>query len=105
MFTLTSREKDEADAEYHEHYIDVQYWISGCELMGIKERERRPYKLKMESNDLFLLDEELCGEKFVKAEKGDYMILFPCDIHRPGVLCGKSQTYRKAVIKVSIETL
>jgi beta-galactosidase beta subunit len=38
-------------------------------------------------------------------EKGDYIILFTTDVHRPGIAEKEPQTYRKAVVKVSMDLL
>lgn len=101
VFSAESKELKDANAEYHEQYIDIQYWLSGCELMGWKAKECKDYKLKHSDDDLFLVDEELIGEKFIEAVDGDFMILFPSDIHRPQVKLDNMIKYRKVVIKVN----
>lgn len=105
VFTLESKEKEESHAEYHEKYIDIQYWLSGRELMGWKERKDEPYRLYSGSDDLFLIENPLEGERFISCRKGDYMILFPSDIHRPGIRDGEIVKYRKVVVKVDVSTL
>ena len=105
VFTVESRKVEETHAEYHEEYIDIQYWISGGEKMGFLARKDRAYDIYSAESDLFLLSNPLEGERFIDCRAGDYMILFPSDIHRPGIRDGEIVKYRKVVVKVDVSTL
>ncbi len=76
--------KNESDTrlEAHRKYADIQYIISGDEIMGIvplgKTSETVPYNA--EKDVVFL---ESAKEKLLHATPGRYFIFFPDDAHRP----------------------
>lgn len=105
VFDNTSKTVAETHPELHKNYMDVQFWASGSELMGLclKKKEYEVIETH-EDQDLYFLG-EVEGEQFLRMEKGDYIVLFPNDIHRPGVAEKEPQTYRKAVVKVSMDLI
>ncbi len=109
VFNTESKLSQDTHAEYHKDYIDVQYWLSGEELMGYapmpSDADYRLYSAS-EEDDLYLLSDVPENEIFIPCKTGDYIILFPEDIHRPTVAKGnKIIKYRKVVIKVRVSTL
>jgi YhcH/YjgK/YiaL family protein len=104
IFALISEYKTkpepEGKLEAHQKYIDVQYVISGEELMGYSplgnQQILEPYK---EENDIIFFD----GDKsFTKVSSGMFAIFFPNDVHMPGISTGNFSTVKKIVIKVRI---
>jgi YhcH/YjgK/YiaL family protein len=114
IFALISEYKtkleSEGKLEAHRKYIDVQYVISGEELMGYsplgnpafagatagRQQILEPYK---EENDIMFFT----GEKsFVKVSSGMFAIFFPEDVHMPGINTKKISDVKKLVIKVRI---
>jgi YhcH/YjgK/YiaL family protein len=102
IFALVSEYKtkpeSEGKLEAHRKYIDVQYVISGEELMGYAplgtQQIIEPYK---EDNDIVFFT----GDKsFTKVSAGMFAVFFPEDIHMPGIASGKSSSVKKLVIKV-----
>ncbi len=99
----TSKVAPEGKFEGHRNYIDIQYIISGIEVMenvDIKKAE-----LKSEYNDVkdveFYHDNIKAGK--LVAESGEYAIFFPNDIHKPGMTYGETpSTVKKIVVKVKI---
>jgi YhcH/YjgK/YiaL family protein len=99
--------KNDADVklEAHRKYIDVQYVISGEELIGVRPLiNQKPYKEYDAENDYALYD-DTCS--FVKMSPRQFAVLFPHDLHKPGIsprdLLGKvdsSIKVKKVVIKV-----
>lgn len=105
VFDLTSKPVADTKPEVHKKYIDVQFWVSGEELMGYAPlKEMYPVSEAHEEADLYFLD-YVKDESFIKAVQGDYMVFFPNDCHRPGVLIDTPLTYRKVVVKVHVDTL
>lgn len=97
--------KDEADARYEAHrkYIDIQYVVSGKELIGIsplsqKEEVLEPYN---DEKDIEFL--KVTGGKNHIAMPDRFFILFPEDAHRPGIKDEKNSPVRKVVVKVIVE--
>jgi len=104
IFALISEYKtkreEEGKLEAHRKYIDVQYVISGEELMGYAplgiQEILEPYKVE---NDIIFFK----GDKlFVKVSSGMFAIFFPEDVHMPGISTGKISDVKKLVIKVRI---
>jgi len=102
IFALISEYKTKPEAEgkleAHRKYIDVQYVISGEELMGYAplgtQQILEPYK---EENDIVFFT----GDKsFTKVSEGMFAIFFPEDVHMPGIMTKESSPVKKLVIKV-----
>jgi YhcH/YjgK/YiaL family protein len=98
-----SKDEREAKFEAHRKYIDIQYVISGKEVINIAPLATAkeivtPYD---EAKDI----EFLTAEKVVnyKATPLKFFIFFPGDAHRPGLKDGLNSTVRKIVIKVKID--
>jgi YhcH/YjgK/YiaL family protein len=92
--------ESEGKLEAHKKYIDVQYVISGEELIGYAPFNGQvvlePYK---EENDIIFFS----GEKsFTKVSAGMFAIFFPTDVHMPGICIEKKSRVKKLVIKVRV---
>ena len=70
----------------------------------LRKRVGAVYKRQHEDQDLYFLG-SVPDEIFIKAIQGDYMVFFPSDVHRPGTVVAGAETYRKVVVKVSVDTL
>lgn len=95
---------DEARPESHHQFIDIQYLISGHELMGVSRAESGLHTIaddRTPQQDIIFwqIDEE---EMQVTLTPGMFAIFFPEDIHRP--CChpqgGRVNHLRKAVVKI-----
>lgn len=105
VFDNTSKAVAETHPELHRKYIDIQFFVTGGELMGICPRKKDYEAVEVhEDQDLYFLG-DVEGEQFLRMEPGDYIILFPNDVHRPGIAEKEPQTYRKVVVKVSMDLL
>lgn len=102
IFALVSEYQTKSESggklEAHRKYIDVQYIISGEELMGYAplggQKVLEPYK---EENDIVFFT----GDKsFTKVSAGMFAIFFPEDVHMPGINTRKISNVKKLVIKV-----
>jgi len=105
IFALVSEYKtkpeSEGKLEAHRKYIDVQYVISGEELMGYfplgMQQILEPYK---EENDIVFFT----GDKsFTKVSAGMFAIFFPEDVHMPGIMTKESLPVKKLVIKMRVD--
>ncbi len=97
--------KNEEDARYEAHlkYIDIQYVISGKELIGVapmseKKEITEPYN---EANDIMFLTVNKINN--LNATPDRFFIFFPDDVHRPGLKDGESSPVRKVVVKVKLD--
>lgn len=102
IFALVSeyqtKPESEGKLEAHRKYIDVQFVISGEELMGYaplgNQQILETYK---DENDIVFFT----GDKsFIKVSEGMFAIFFPEDVHMPGISAGNISDVKKLVIKV-----
>lgn len=95
-----TKSRTEANLESHKKYIDVQYISKGSELMGYAAlKGQSPVKEYDEEKDYLLFDEE---PSFITFSEGMFAILFPDDMHMPGIAAGALSEVRKIVVKVKI---
>ena len=93
--------KEDALFEAHREYIDIQYIIEGEEKIGIVNynncKSEIPYdKVK----DIEFLD-STDGE-WISLNKGEFIMLYPQDAHKPSINLHKKTNVRKVVVKVGI---
>lgn len=91
--------KTEAKYEGHTEYIDIQYIVSGEE--GID------WKMRDESVSVSDYNNERDVEFFdaeeplrIPLKTGEFTILFPNDIHRPGMRLKESVYVKKVLVKI-----
>lgn len=102
---MTYATKDEKDCviEAHRKYIDVQYMISGTEIMEINDiytlKSSVPYN---EEKDAEFFEEGAPGERIIM-QPGKFAIFFPEDLHKGSIMHGCSpKTVKKVVVKVKL---
>ncbi|WP_341835789.1 YhcH/YjgK/YiaL family protein [Chitinophaga pollutisoli] len=86
--------------ESHRKHIDVQYIVSGKELVGHDmlrgQQVSRPY----DENDDFMLWADR-PSFYTQLTPGDFAIFWPTDLHMPNLISGSSVKVRKIVIKIA----
>ena len=92
-------------SEAHEKYIDIQFLVSGNEKIGIAPLTSDKKAVKsMPEKDMWNYNN--CKMQFLTLSTGDFMVLFPNDIHMPGIISGKEPVLcKKVVVKVKIDSL
>jgi YhcH/YjgK/YiaL family protein len=86
--------------EAHRRHVDVQFVHSGAERIGygnIAGFDLEPYD---QERDLVVARGQ--SDRFVELGPGDFAILFPHDVHMPGLTGQAVRTVRKAVVKVRL---
>jgi len=99
----TSKDYEQGKFEGHRKYIDIQYIISGIETIEVIDISKA--KANTEYNNVkdieFYDNNEKTGS--VVLEDGEYAILYPNDIHKPGLAFkGENSPVKKIVVKVKI---
>jgi YhcH/YjgK/YiaL family protein len=88
--------------ESHRRYIDVQYIVSGKEVIGWLPTEglkaMTPYS---EEKDVVYYHNSECMSHLVLTP-GMFAVFYPHDAHRPGCFLDKPEQVRKIVVKVKI---
>lgn len=98
-----SKSIENARFEAHKNYVDLQYVISGSELMGItplamQNEIKQPYDPVKDV--VFVSVHE---HRDIRATPSVFFLFFPNDIHRPGLMDGVSSPVRKIVVKIKID--
>lgn len=96
--------KDRKDCKYeaHKNYIDVQYVIEGEEAMAVTTAEGLSVKKEYDpEKDVVFFNDDKPGIEYV-LKAGDYIVVFPDDVHMPKVKSGKVCHIKKAVVKIKI---
>ncbi len=90
---------EEKQLEAHRLYIDVQYIVEGTEKVGYAPlQDQELIEDRLEKDDIAFYEGE---EMFVTLGNKKFCILFPEDLHKPGIFnCENS--VKKVVVKVAI---
>ncbi len=98
--TYDTKEREDCFLEAHKKYIDVQFVAKGEELMGyLPYTGQKIYREYNSEKDFILFDEE---PSFIKFTENMFAILFPDDLHMPGITSGECGNVRKIVVKVRV---
>ena len=96
----TYQTKEDALFEAHRDYIDIQYVIEGEEQIGVTDYSNCSEAITYDKEkDIEFLNGD--GE-YYPLNAGEYMVLYPCDAHKPSISLNNQSTVRKAVVKVKI---
>lgn len=99
----TSNYEQDGMFEGHRRYIDIQYIVSGIEVMEVMNISKAKVKTQYDTvKDIEFFENNKKADKLV-LETGEYGIFFPSDIHKPG-LCfeGSPDTVKKIIVKVKL---
>ena len=98
-----TKPSEEVLFEAHRDYADIQYVYEGEELIGVapllQGKEILPYDPE---KDIAFYDVK--EAEHYKAAADRLFILFPDDLHQPGVMTRMPEPVKKVVIKVKLET-
>jgi YhcH/YjgK/YiaL family protein len=87
--------------ESHRKYIDIQYIVTGSELVGHDFlQEQIPSKAYDEAADYQLFAAHPMF--FSRLEKGMFAIFFPSDLHMPNIKVSTPMAVKKVVIKIAV---
>ena len=101
MVQSYNTDPDKTISEAHKKYIDIQYMVEGEEIIGVADisSEKELTEAK-EENDVWFYN---CKTEPLTLSAGKYMVLYPNDLHCPGVATkGTALTCRKVVVKVKV---
>jgi YhcH/YjgK/YiaL family protein len=98
-----TKNEETAKFEAHRKYIDIQYIISGKEIMNIAPLKTT--KEVLTPYDATKDIEFITVDKIVncKADPSNFFIFFPDDAHRPSLKDGVNSMVRKIVVKLKVD--
>lgn len=85
--------------EAHRRYIDLQFIVQGIERIGYAPLHRMTLESYDDSRDLSVLHGE--GD-FLTLTDGCFLLLWPEDVHMPGLQIDQSTAVRKIVFKIAV---
>ena len=101
--SYTTKRVEDTKIEAHQKYLDIQYLLSGQELIGVGDTGRMQKMVEAHpERDVWFFEGETVP---VPVGNGRFLLLFPHDAHRPGICAGTPQPIRKAVVKIRVDAL
>lgn len=99
----TTKNIEDADYESHKKYIDLQYIVSGEEVIGLTRNKevlevKSPY---VEEKDIEFY--EYSGGDLLAATPDRYFIFFPEDVHKPCIKMNENSEVKKVVVKIKYQ--
>jgi YhcH/YjgK/YiaL family protein len=96
-----SKKPEDCRLEAHQIYADIQYIVSGRELIGFETLKNQPKltEYNPEKDIVFYSGEGIP----VLLESGMFAVFFPQDVHRPCIQYENSEKVKKVVIKVKVK--
>ena len=93
-----SKDFDKTNWESHRKYIDLQYIITGDEIIGLNPIEKSTVTKEYdEKRDVANYSAE---GKLFPSVPGTFFLFFPGDAHRPNITPGGNRVVKKLVIKI-----
>ncbi len=99
--TYAAKDLKDAKPEAHKNYIDIQYVISGNEMMGFASLNDMELNLEISKpdRDLYYYKGNVT---FLPLPEKSFMILYPQDVHAPSIAGVNPGQVRKAVLKIRL---
>lgn len=103
IFYMVQRYETDPDktiSEAHKKYIDIQFMVDGEEIIGVApiSCEKTETEAKPE-NDVWFYE---CKTEPLTLIKNSFMVLYPNDLHCPGVAVDSAKACHKVVVKVKV---
>jgi YhcH/YjgK/YiaL family protein len=97
----TTKDAEVSQLESHRKYIDIQYMLEGEELIGYSPLTNQVAcaEYETDSDIMFFPDKPSC---FIKLTPESYSILYPQDLHMPGIKVSSPAPIKKIVVKVKL---
>ncbi len=102
FYTVSSYQSKEKNdrPEAHRKYIDIQYLISGEEMIGVAPLSEMEEEISANPDgDIWFYRGQVTN---VRIGNGRFAVLFPQDAHAPGIAVNDPAPVRKVVVKVLI---
>lgn len=92
---------DKINPEAHKKYIDIQYIVKGEEIIAVApiQTDKTLCEAKEEKDVWFYK----CDTKPLILNGGDFMVLYPSDLHLPGKAVNEPSEVLKVVVKIKVD--
>ena len=101
VIDLTTKDKADTKAEVHRKKLDVHYSITGQETIycRVAPTDHKVSDDQFDERDIGFYD-DMDTEVEMPLNVGDFVVLFPDEIHRPGCRKGEIAVIKKIVVKI-----
>lgn len=101
MVQKYNTDPDKTVSEAHKKYIDIQYIVKGEEVIAVApiQAEKKLTEAK-EEKDVWFYE---CNTKPVVINQGEFMVLYPSDLHLPGKAKNEPAEVLKVVVKIKVD--
>lgn len=99
--SYNTKEESDCRLEAHKKYVDIQYMVSGDEIMGVVPFNNQEITEALPDNDVTFY--KGTGAP-VLVNEGSFTIFFQTDVHAPGIKVKASKEIVKVVVKVELES-
>ena len=100
-----TKQKECIRPEVHRKYIDIQCLCKGSEIIGFaRDCNENIVSEELLENDVIFYD-KVENESELLLAPGDYVILFPEDVHRPAYTKDENEDIRKVVVKINVDLI
>lgn len=106
LLQLVSKRREELKPEQHRHHVDLHYLIAGEETIGVAlDCGGNPIAEAYDEARDLLFYESVAHENFIHLRPGQFLVLYPEDVHRPTIATGAPAPLRKMVMKINLQLL
>lgn len=100
--SFLSKPEEECVYEAHKKYIDLHYIVEGEEKIATADVEKLQVQVPYdEIKDIGFYEGHECGSYLLKP--GDFMVCFPSDAHKVGMMGESQNTVKKVVVKIKVK--
>ena len=91
--------------EAHRKYIDIQYIVSGAEILGWAPLDKVTITVPYDQGKDVLLGKVAVDEWTpVRFTEGQAIVLYPTDAHAPSLAVDQPETIKKIVMKIALDS-
>ena len=94
-----TKDKSECKLEGHSKYIDIQYIISGVELIGVTSLTNQIPIHRNDEDDYAFYESD---STLLRVDEGMFTIFFPDDLHMPAIKLNQILKVKKLLVKIRI---
>ena len=103
VMEYTTKPSCEGKFEGHRKYIDVQYVVSGIEAIETVEKTNSETVVEYDDSCDAAFFKETAPFSTLVMNEGDFCVLYPHDLHKPGTsFDGKQSEIKKIVVKIKL---
>ncbi|MDQ9476728.1 YhcH/YjgK/YiaL family protein, partial [Serratia marcescens] len=100
---LHTQPPDALRPEVHRQNVDVQFLVSGTELIGVAadSGDNVVHQELLAQRDI-LFYQDVADESWLTMQPGNFAVFFPQDVHRTACINQRPSEIRKVVVKIPL---